>query len=55
MNSRRRWAEYMGFLMGEVINICRIFVGNLKGGEHMQDIDVVEREVLSSSSFIYNP
>ena len=32
--------------MGEVINVCKILVGNLKRGEHMQDICVDGREVL---------
>lgn len=45
MNSGRILAEYLAH-MGEVINVCKIWIGNLKGGEHIQDIGVDGREVL---------
>jgi hypothetical protein len=47
MNSRRIWAEYITHV-GEVLNVCKILFGNLKGGEHMQDICVDCREILGS-------
>jgi hypothetical protein len=34
--------------MGEVLNVCKILFGNLKGGEHMQDIHVDGREILGA-------